>query len=255
MKPTARFVFRLLLCLMPTATQAQSYYTNSFGVFSYTTTNGAVTITHFQGAGDIFTGSNVNVTIPSSINNLPVTAIGQSAFTGDYMNLGSIIIPGSVTSIGEDAFTSCTYLTNALIGGGVTNIGAYAFQDDRAMTNIYFLGNAPAATNNQVFASDIYTTVYYLPFNSGWSNTYIGQPTAAWNPQLPALGVSTYTKQPVLFYALPAAFPASIGTNFVLQMTTNLASSNWVTITDAIPIVCVQITNPLNPAYFRLQPH
>ena len=175
MKLTTHLVLTLLLCVMSAAAQAQSYFTNGFGVFGYTTTNGAVTITQFQGAGNIFTGSNVNVTVPTTINNLPVTAIGQGAFAGDYMNLGSIIIPGSVTSIGDNAFTSCTYLTNALIGGGVTNIGAYAFQNDRAMTNI-FSWVTPRSHNDLVFASDINTTVYYLPFNLGWSNTYIGQP-------------------------------------------------------------------------------
>ena len=36
---------------------------------------------------------------------------------------GSYTIPGSVTSIGSDAFVSCTNLTSVTIPGSVTNIG------------------------------------------------------------------------------------------------------------------------------------
>jgi len=38
----------------------------------------------------------------------------------------------------------------------------------------------------------------------------------------------------------------------VLQMTTNLASGNWVTITNGIPFSGLQITNASGTAFFRL---
>jgi len=61
----------------------------------------------------------------------------------------------------------------------------------------------------------------------------------------PALGISTYGSQPVILYPQSGKF-------FVLQMTTNLASGNWVTVTNGVPFISVQITNaPLN-AFFRL---
>ena len=56
----------LLLSALPAAVQAQTYFTNSYGVWAYATTNGAVTITQFQGYGSTFTGSNDVVTVPSS---------------------------------------------------------------------------------------------------------------------------------------------------------------------------------------------
>jgi hypothetical protein len=41
--------------------------------------------------------------------------------------VGSYTIPGSVASIGDDAFKYCSRLTNITIPNSVTNIGAYAF--------------------------------------------------------------------------------------------------------------------------------
>jgi alpha-tubulin suppressor-like RCC1 family protein len=63
----------------------------------------------------------------------------------------------------------------------------------------------------------------------------------------PALGISTYSNLPVIF------FPTATGTTYVLQMTTNLASGNWVTVTNGIPFSGLQITNAPSPAFFRLQ--
>jgi hypothetical protein len=52
---------------------------------------------------------------------------------------------------------------------------------------------------------------------------------------------------------MPASFPTSIGTNYVLQMSTNLAVGNWVTVTNGLPFIGVQISNAPSPAFFRLQ--
>ena len=61
------------------------------------------------------------VIIPST-----VTSIGDSAFA-DCTSLRFIVIPDSVTSIGSSAFSGCTSLDKVVIGSGVTNISSYAF--------------------------------------------------------------------------------------------------------------------------------
>jgi hypothetical protein len=65
-------------------------------------------------------------------------------------------------------------------------------------------------------------------------------------PPPPALGISTYGSQPTVF------FPTATGTNFVLQMTTNLSTGSWVTVSNGVPVSGIIITNPPGTAFFRL---
>ena len=51
-------------------------------------------------------------------------------------SLTSVIIPDSVTSIGENAFDGCSGLTSATIGNSVTSIGYEAFRDCTSLKNI-----------------------------------------------------------------------------------------------------------------------
>ena len=194
---------------------------------------------------DAYNIINPAVVIPSTINGIPVTSIGNYATT----SIGtSITIPDSVTNIGEGAFTSQTELTNVIIGSGISYIGDGAFTHCPTLTGVYFMGNAPSIGTN-LFMLDDHVTVYYLAFTKGWSNSFAGRPALPWNPPLPALGTTTYSNQLVLFFPIPQA----TGTNYVLQMTTNLASGNWTTVTNSVPIIGLQITNIASPAFFRLQ--
>ena len=124
----------LLLLISPRLAQAQ---------FEYSIENGAVTITGYTGPGG-------DVVIPETIEGLPVTSIGPSAFyhnsdvisvlLPDSMtsignaafamcwNLASITIPDSVTSIGWQAYYHCLGLTHVTIGSGVMSIGDAAFR-------------------------------------------------------------------------------------------------------------------------------
>lgn len=89
--------------------------------FTYTTNNGAITITGYTG---FF--SDGQVTIPSTINGYPVTAIGTNAFYL-HVSVTDVTIPDTVTNIGDGAFLNCISLTNVTIPGSVTRIGDQAF--------------------------------------------------------------------------------------------------------------------------------
>ena len=69
-----------------------------------------------------------DVVIPSNINGVAVTAIGDSAFKSNQLT--SVIIPNSVTSIGWSAFRS-NQLTSVTIPNSVTTIGDYIFYDNQ----------------------------------------------------------------------------------------------------------------------------
>jgi uncharacterized repeat protein (TIGR03803 family) len=86
----------------------------------YVITNGAVTITGFNGPGGV-------VNIPNSVNGLPVTCIGDGAFN-NFFELASIRIPDGVTAIGNSAFANCYSLTNVTIPNSITSIGNSAFE-------------------------------------------------------------------------------------------------------------------------------
>src|SRR5664279_3848997 len=91
--------------MLPAVAQAQ---------FTFTTNNGAITITGYTGPG-------WTVVIPSTTNGLPVTSIGNSAFYNK--SLTNVTIPSSVTSIGDEAFAACYALTAITVD---TNNPAYS---------------------------------------------------------------------------------------------------------------------------------
>ena len=159
-----KLIFSLTWLALPMLTQAQ---------FTFTTNNGAITITGYTGSGG-------TVVIPAATNGYPVTTIGVAAFeeaalisltipdgvtsiedagllgcssltrvalSGSVTNLGEevflgcsslkgVAIPDGVTSIGSGEFDGCLDLTNVTIPDSVTNIGSAAFYDCFSLTNI-----------------------------------------------------------------------------------------------------------------------
>lgn len=113
-----------------------------YGSYRYIVENGEVTIT-------AYTGVATDVTIPDTIKDMPVVAIGgigMDAFYGCFA-LQSVTIPDSVEEIGFAAFDSCISLESVTLGKGIRVIDAYAFDDCPKLSytqyeNGYYLGNA-----------------------------------------------------------------------------------------------------------------
>ncbi len=71
-----------------------------------------------------------NAIIPNS-----VTSIGEAAFS-DCSDLTSVIIPNSVTSIAGSAFSDCRGLTSVTISNNVTSIGGSAFRNCTNLSSV-----------------------------------------------------------------------------------------------------------------------
>ena len=71
-----------------------------------------------------------SLVIPDSVTN-----IGDYAFSG-CRSLSSVVIPDSVTNIGKCAFEGCRSLSSVVIPDSVTNIGECAFEGCRSLTDI-----------------------------------------------------------------------------------------------------------------------
>jgi len=80
-----------------------------------------------------YTGSVRAVTIPETIEGLPVIEISNNAFTN--RTITSVVVPSSVTTIGDGAFSNCSQLTSITLHDNITSIGVNAFRRT-AITNI-----------------------------------------------------------------------------------------------------------------------
>ncbi|MEI6605818.1 MAG: leucine-rich repeat domain-containing protein [Verrucomicrobiota bacterium] len=147
---------------------------------------GCVTISNYTGSGGA-------VSIPRTINGLPVTAIGDYTFFG-CASLTSVTFSDGVTSIGAGAFLNCAGLAGITIPGRITRIGSYAFgncinltsltiADDCVayigdwafagcthMTRADFLGNAPSMGADVFINGASGFTVYYYNGKAGFTS-------------------------------------------------------------------------------------
>jgi murein DD-endopeptidase MepM/ murein hydrolase activator NlpD len=244
MKTTCPILLSLLLLAAPAAVHAQdAYSTNADGsIYTYSTNaDGSANIVAYAGPpwvvsiptninGLTVTSIGVNAYRSSGITNVTipgsVTSIGQDAFASDY-NLTSVAIPNSVTSIGRQAFRSCISLTSVTIPDSVTSIGNAAFYNCESLTSVYFTGNAPSPNNDSTVFSGDPAVVYYLPGITGWGSTFDGQPTAPWflpNPLILNHSASFGVQSGGFGFTISWATNASV----VVEAATNLANPVWL---------------------------
>ena len=144
--------FALSLCMLLTIAQfpvmAATTGTTADGL-EYSIENNAVTITGY-------TGTAIDVIIPSTIESYPVTSIGEMAFYG-CSNLESVTIPTSVTSIGTYAFEACSSLANITIPNSITKIGSMAFKYCTSLTSIT-IPDSVTSIGSAAFANCRYLT-------------------------------------------------------------------------------------------------
>lgn len=123
--------------------------------FSYTVTNGEVTITKLNKT------VNGTLEIPAVIDGYPVTIIDDYAFQNSDLLVG-VVIPEGVRSIGYRAFANCYTLVNVTIPNSVLYIGDEVFYHTSKVKynehdNGKYLGNEENPYHALVAAKDLNT--------------------------------------------------------------------------------------------------
>ena len=116
-------------------------------LFSYYSLSNGLTV--YQYDGDDTTGV---LEVPETINGKTVTGIYKSAFSNTKFS--EIILPDTLTSIGDFAFSSCSNLTSIEIPAAVTSIGNSIFSSCKGLTNISI---ASGSTSYQVIDQVVYS--------------------------------------------------------------------------------------------------
>ena len=106
-----------------------------------------------------------DVVIPSSINEVSVTTIGNVAFAAN--NLTSVVIPDSVTTIGNVAFAA-NNLTSVDIPDSVTTIGEYAFCQN-SLTSVVIPDSVTTIGGNAFSGNNLISV--YIGANSNLTET------------------------------------------------------------------------------------
>ena len=103
-----------------------------------------------------------NITIPAIIvhngQTYTVTSIGDDAFASCSV-LTSVTIPDSVTSIGNGAFSWCSDLTSVTIPDSVTSIGGYAFEGCSSLTEVTIPDGVTSIGNSAFYRCSRLTSV------------------------------------------------------------------------------------------------
>lgn len=136
-KITAAFLSAILLVSAP-APAMISVSAETNGSYEYSEGHDVlytVYSDHAEITGCDANSTSFELTIPETIEGLPVTKIGKQAF---YMQnqLTSVTLPSSLTEIGDEAFIGCTSITQITIPESVTSIGNSAFYRCKSLETI-----------------------------------------------------------------------------------------------------------------------
>jgi len=189
------------------------------GDYTFTVSNGKAIITGYTGDGGA-------ITIPATMTNMtnesivyPTVAIADRAFQ-QKNSLTSVIIPDSVTWIGNFSFYSCRSLTSVTIGRGFTQGYTHCFESCSALMSINFL------QTSMPFDLCSCWLEYTSPDLRGhaYSNSQIARnyPPGAYWPDA-NLTMGTYLDSPPSFNSQPV-----FGTPYLRNGSTgNLLSLSW----------------------------
>lgn len=103
--------------------------------------------------------------------------IGDSAFNTCLNDVGNLVIPDNVQTIGASAFAFCTDLTSIRLGDGITEIKTSAFSFTTSLTKFYINSPSSVFTGASAFQSTnsavtLYVTAdYFSSYNASWRSS------------------------------------------------------------------------------------
>ncbi len=124
------------------------------------------------------------IVIPASYKGLPVMEIGDRAFESCY--LMEVIIPDSVTSIGDGVFYQLAYLTEVVIPDSVISIEYYAFSSCDCLTEIIIPDSVTSIGNSAFEHCWRLTSITFKGTVEEWNAIKKGY---RWNYEVPATEV------------------------------------------------------------------
>ncbi len=107
--------------------------------------------------------------LKSVTTNGTVEKIGNGAFYGCKSLPSNLIIPASVTTIGNSAFSGCS-LKTVQIEGTLSYLGENAFGNNENLTRAKFKSNPPESVGTEPFGSPEAIVVVYPDSNTQWSS-------------------------------------------------------------------------------------
>lgn len=180
-------------------------YEKVYGDFGYTVRVDGITINKYLGTG-------TDVEIPSQIEGIYVTHIGNSAFWEnktiqtvhipdsvkriddgssdtefyngycgafkDCTSLKAVVIPGSVEIIGRQAFSGCTSLTEVVLNDGLQVINNEAFSGCSVLVSLELPSTLTAFGQNAIEGTSI--KYLYLPQSLTAFHYFVNDPALEW---------------------------------------------------------------------------
>ena len=153
------------------------------------TISGTGTMADYNDSDNLSPWHNAGVTVTELVVEEGVASIGSYAFVG--MGLQIVNLPGSVESIGDNAFAACTGLSKVTMNEGTRTVGEYAFADCEVLAKVIVPGSMESIADTAFSDCPSYLTVEYPGTQEEWDAVYSGPAVTVTLPTEPTVNEGT----------------------------------------------------------------
>ena len=128
------------------------FFDEASALYYNITSNSTVEVTYGQWHFNTYVG---DIVVPTTVTyegvTYTVTAIGEIAFGGCEGQLNSVIVPNTVTTIGESAFASSPHLSSVILPNSIESFGPGAFARCYGLTSLHLPEGITALSERMFF--------------------------------------------------------------------------------------------------------